>query len=675
MNKSILASLLGLAFSNLTFAAEEINLADVIVTSNRVQESIQNIPSNIHVITRQNIQEINSTSITQVLNQLGGLTIRGLALGQFNLGGTVDIGSYGESATSNTLILLNGQPINPIDSSSIAWESIPIASIERIEITKGGAGVQYGNRAVGGAVNIVTNENADAINRVSGSYGSFNTQSFKALVQNRLDDTLIKLSANADHTNGWRDNSAVKAYATNARVTKFFGQNSAYLDLSGSHRHTQNPGGVVGLVGQGNDHQAKFNNVDSFFDGENYGSMLGGSMQLGSNALLEADLAYQSAKLTYEEPYNNMYNNYSRRRLSFSPRLKVDLNNWGNLVAGYDFSHSFGKDHLLSNAKLIDNSIYAMHRLPLIGELELDNGYRYQIQNATANDNPAYSRPTAKKSTSANAWDIGLNYKLPQGQKLYVKYNQSFRFANIDEFWGFDPNPPYERVFNGSLLTPQNDKTYQVGGDLLIGATKITTSLYHTTTSNQIRYDSFNNNNINDPYNIKRRGIYLSTISPINDKLTVYINSNLQNVSYANGPNQDQSLPLAPHLIVAGRLHFKANEQWSMGSIFNYVGSQYYAGAHDLYNNRISPYDPEFNITNSISNFYNKIPSYTVTDVYANYKNGHWDAQVTLKNLTNSNYATYGGMGFVTQPSTSDWAYYYYPSDPRSVLITLNYNF
>jgi iron complex outermembrane receptor protein len=668
MNKSVFAGLLGLAFSNLTLAAEDINLADVIVTSSRIQESIQNIPSNIQVISRQNIQEINPTSITQVLNQLGGVTIRGSALGQFNLGGTVDIGSYGDAATSNTLVLVNGQAINPIDSSSIAWESIPIASIERIEITKGGAGVQYGNRAVGGAVNIVTNENADAINRVSASFGSFNTQTINALVQNRLDDTLIKLAANADHTNGWRDNSAVNAYAANARVTKFFGQNSVYLDLSGSHRHTQNPGGVVGLVGQGNDHQAKFNNVGSFFDGENYGSMLGGSMQLGSNALLEADLAYQSAKLTYEEPYNTMYNNYSRWRLSFSPRLKIDLNNWGNLVTGYDFSHSFGKDNQLSNAKLIDNSIYAMHRLPLVGELELDNGYRHQIENATANDKPANSMPTAKKSTSANAWDIGLNYKLPQGQKLYVKYNQSFRFANIDEFWGLDSN--WNRVFNGALLTPQNDKTYQVGGDLLIGATKITASLYHTITSNQIRYDSFNDTNINDPYNIKRKGIYLSTISPINDKLTVYINSNLQNVSYADGPNQGQSTPLAPHLSTAGRINYKADDHWSVGTILNHVSSQYYAGAQDLYNNRNGSYP----IT-SITNFYKKIPSYTVTDVYANYKNGHWDAQVTLKNLTNSNYATYGGMGFVTQPSTSDWAYYYYPSDPRSVLITLSYNF
>jgi len=668
MNKFILTCLLGLTFSTSAFASTNIQVDDVVVTASRVHESIQNIPSNVQVITRQDIQEVNSTSITEILNQLGGLTIRGISLGQFNLGATVDMGSYGETATSNTLILINGQPINPIDSSSVAWESIPIASIERIEITKGGAGVQYGNRAVGGAINIVTNENAENINRVSASYGSFNTQTLSALIQNRFDDTLVKVSANTEHTNGWRDNSAATAYAANARATKFLGENSLYLDFSGSHRYSQNPGGVAGLVGQGNNHQAKFNNVGSFFEGENYGITFGGLIQLGSNTVLETDLAYKKANLSYDEPYNSMYNAYSRWSLTFSPRLKIDFNNWGNLVVGYDFSHAYGKDNQLSNATLIDNSIYAMHRLPLVGGLELDTGYRHQIENATANDKPSNPIPTGRKTTSANAWDAGLNYKFAQQQKLYVKYNQSFRFPNIDEFWGLDST--WNRVFNGALLAPQNDKTYQVGGDFLLGTTKITTSFYHTDTSKQIRYDSFADSNINDSYLIERKGVYLSTISSVSDKLTIYTNSNLQEVSYADGPNKNQSLPLAPHLTINGRVNYKVDENWAVGSVINYVGSQYYVGAHDLYNNR----NGTFPIT-SISNFYNKIPSYTLADIYTSYKSGKWDARVTVKNVANAHYATYGGMGFVTLPSGSDWSYYYYPSDPRSVFTSISYNF
>ncbi len=206
-----------------------------------------------------------------------------------------------------------------------------------------------------------------------------------------------------------------------------------------------------------------------------------------------------------------------------------------------------------------------------------------------------------------------------------------------------------------------------MGGDFIVGSTKVTASIYHTDTSDQIRYESYNGYNINDPYSIERKGLYLSTTSSIGDKLTVYTNKNLQDVSYTEGPNKNQSLPLAPRFIVNARLNYKVDENWSLGTVINHVGNQYYAGAHDLYNNR--------NAITSINNFYSRIPSYTVADIYASYKTKQWDARITVKNIGNSHYASYGGMGFVTFPSGADWSYYYYPSDPRSVFASVSYNF
>ena len=679
MKTTTIASFIGLAFSTQALAAT-LDAEQVKVTANRVHEDIQNIPANVQVITREDIREINSTSIPQILSQLGGLKISGTSLGQFNLASTVDMGSYGEAASSNTLVLINGQRITPIDSTAPTWEIIPVESIERIEITKGGAGVQYGNGATGGAINIVTNESFQNINRVSASYGSFNTQTLNALTQNKINDTLFKVAANTEHTNGWRDNSAATAHAANARVTQFFGENSIYLDLSGSHRYSKTPGGVVGLVGQGDTQAAKWNNVGSFFKGENYGATLGGVMQLTPNSIFEVDIAYKTGNLTYEEPKTPSNNNtYNRWSLIFSPRLKIDFDKFGNLITGYDFSHAYGSDRKLSNASLIDNSIYAMYRLPIINNLDFDAGYRRQVENAKAGDgnatigyigwDPIKGALNSSKTTSANAWDAGLNYKFSQQEKVYVKYNQSFRFPNIDEFWGIDQNT-YQTVFNGATLKPQLDRTYQMGGDFIVGSTKVTASVYHTDTSNQIRYESFSGSNINDPYLIERKGLYLSTASSIGDKLTVYTNSNLQDVSYTEGPNKNQSLPLAPRFIVNARLNYKVDENWSLGTVINHVGNQYYAGAHDLYNNRNGTYP----IT-SINNFYSRIPSYTVADMYASYKTKQWDARITVKNIGNSHYASYGGMGFVTFPSGADWSYYYYPSDPRSVFASVSYNF
>lgn len=673
MKKTTIAGLIGLLFTAPLLATEtRVDADNVVVTASRIHEDIQNIPANIQVIGRDDIKSLSPSSVPQILSQLGGLIIRGNSLGQFNLGASVDIGGHGEAANNNTLVLINGQRISPIDSSSPAWEMIPVDAIDRIEIIRGAAAVQYGNRAVGGVINIITNEGQQNINRVSASFGSFNTQTLSALLQNKFNDTLIKVSANTAHTSGWRDNSAATSYAANARITQFFDENSVYFDIFGSHNNAQAPGGVIGLVGQGGPKSAKFNNIGSINSGENYGFTLGNFMQLNPSSVLEADIAYKKADLTYDEPYQDQnyqskHNEYSRWSLTFSPRLRLDLKQWGRLTAGYDFSHAYGDDKK-SSASLIDNSIYALHALPLLGNTELVTGYRRQIESATANDDPINNSPVGKKTTSADAWEVGLNYKFSSNEKLYLKYNQAFRFPNIDEFWGWDSNPPYGRIFKGAILTPQTDRSYQAGGDFLLGNTKFTASAFHTDTSNEIRYNPVAFENINDQHLIERNGVYLSTNSSITDRLALYTNSNLQDVSYANGPNRGKSVPLAPNLMVNARVNYKFDQHWSIGTLVNYVGTQYYNGAND-YNS--SPFPT------GISNPYEKIPSYVVADVYAAYKSEHWDARVTIKNIGNSHYATYGGItsvSFQNAPLFRD-SYYYYPSDPRSLLASVSYNF
>ena len=137
---------------------------------------------------------------------------------------------------------------------------------------------------------------------------------------------------------------------------------------------------------------------------------------------------------------------------------------------------------------------------------------------------------------------------------------------------------------------------------------------------------------------------------------------NLQDVSYSNGPNKNQSLPLAPHLTINARLNYKVNENWSLGTVINHVGNQYYSGYTDYYNNG--------------SDFPNRIPSYSTADVYLNYKTQKWDARITIKNLANTHYSTFGGIGWPeVTPTIFLNSYYYYPSDPRSVFASVSYNF
>ena len=127
----------------------------VVISASRFSEAQSEIPALVDIISRQQIKEGGFSSIPDVLHQIGNINVRNLNGGQLGVGATVDMRGFGASAKDNTLILLNGQRLNPIDSGSVRWESIPIDAVDRIEILNGGGSVQYGDKAVGGVVNII----------------------------------------------------------------------------------------------------------------------------------------------------------------------------------------------------------------------------------------------------------------------------------------------------------------------------------------------------------------------------------------------------------------------------------------------------------------------------------------------------------------------------------------
>ncbi|WP_128112493.1 TonB-dependent receptor [Polynucleobacter necessarius] len=64
------------------------------------------------------------------------------------------------------------------------------------------------------------------------------------------------------------------------------------------------------------------------------------------------------------------------------------------------------------------------------------------------------------------------------------------------------------------------------------------------------------------------------------------------------------------------------------------------------------------------------MPSYVIGDIFTFYKYQAIETRLTVKNVGNAQYATYG-----TAPSIVSSKYSYYPSEPRSVYLTLKYNF
>ena len=405
----------------------------------------------------------------------------------------------------------------------------------------------------------------------------------------------FQLSGNASNSNGWRQNSEANTYAFDTKIIKQFNKTDRiYLDLLYSYSNQGNPGGVVGQVGTGNPQLAKFNNIGANTTNTNSGLRFGLVKSINKNSIFEFDSSYNNRALVFNSPYYNSTDpgwpytsntNTNGWQIQLSPRIKFDLNNFGKTIFGYDFSKaaqssvgSYGaywQEYILQNqggsffnnltqntqsAKTFNNSFYVISRVAVTQKLELSGGYRRQTQSASTSDSnvdTSASPQYASQMNGANAGDVGLNFNYLPGQKIYIKWNQSFRFPNIDEFWGLNL-ATYQRVFSG-ILKPETAQTIEMGGNWTLSKIRVTSSIFSSVSENEIRYNPSTGYNYNSSNNINRRGIVLDANSTLINKLNIAGGGKFQRSYYADGPYQGKNISLSPDLLLNARANYLIN--------------------------------------------------------------------------------------------------------------------
>jgi len=163
-----------------SLAKLDIDLGTIMITANRLDQDQYRFAGNVTVITKEQIQNSNAQTIPDILQSTPGVNIY-----DFNTTktATLDIRGFGDSASRNTLVLVNGRRINTIDGSGADLVQIPVEAVERIEIIRGAGSVLYGDNAVGGVVNIITKKGeGKPSGKIGGVYGSYDTQGTSAEV-------------------------------------------------------------------------------------------------------------------------------------------------------------------------------------------------------------------------------------------------------------------------------------------------------------------------------------------------------------------------------------------------------------------------------------------------------------------------------------------------------------
>ncbi len=158
------------------------------------------------VISREQIQAMPETGVDQIVNRIPGVWLPTIPTGQLHpTAQPVNIRGFGTSTTINTLVMVDGVPINDPYFRTINWSAIPKNAVDRVEVIRGGGATSlWGNMAMGGVINIITREPAKTGVSADVNYGSFNTANAEVAANIAVNDNLkVGLSYNHGQSAGY----------------------------------------------------------------------------------------------------------------------------------------------------------------------------------------------------------------------------------------------------------------------------------------------------------------------------------------------------------------------------------------------------------------------------------------------------------------------------------------
>lgn len=135
---------------NITLTPALQNLGEVMITTYRTMETIDEVPSSVSVLSSREIETFakTSTNVSDILMRVPGLAI--------NSNQTSNVGQTLRGR--NMLILIDGIPQStPLRSGGRDVNTIDPNTLQRIEVIKGATAI-YGNGADGGIVNYITKD-------------------------------------------------------------------------------------------------------------------------------------------------------------------------------------------------------------------------------------------------------------------------------------------------------------------------------------------------------------------------------------------------------------------------------------------------------------------------------------------------------------------------------------
>ena len=490
------------------------------------------------VITAEEIAHSPSHTLSEIIAQVPGVQLQSLYGGVNGAKTSVDLRGFGAVAMSNTLFLVNGRRLNDIDITGVDLSTIPLNSIERIEITRGNSGaVLYGDNAVGGVVNIVTKNGVGgppvAIRGEAG-VGSFNQRMAAVSVATNAGPWSTSFYGNGIKSDGYRINNALDQRNGVGNINYTTPALTAFLNVTGDDQKLGFPGGrlvdpSIGL----NELVTNRTGTSTPFD---YGNQQGVSATTGftkslwNGAELIVDGGFRERKTqsgffgaTPAISFASTYNDADLKTWSITPRLSIKNAMFGmpsQILTGIDFydttfyqTRGAFRGVAPYHAYNLTQQTVAGYWQQTVGLLPTtDFSYGARVQNTHLNATDRYD-PTAPFAFDAQAFPLdsnegqyalhlGLEHRFNNVFSLFGRAARAFRTPNVDE--RVASGPAFDAFFNplsqNFKLKTQTSHDVEGGFRIKAGGFQMQSSIYSMDLVNELQFNPVGFFNVNlDP--------------------------------------------------------------------------------------------------------------------------------------------------------------------------------
>ena len=523
------AVFIGAACASGVSAAEVYELNPVLVTAQRSVTKDMETPAAIEVLHADDLQKTGATSVQEALKFSTGIITH--AQGPRNISqGTMTSKAVIRGVEKGTLVLVDGVPIN--QGGRYNLEDIPVESIDRVEVVRGGGAVLYGSEANGGVINIITK--GKRANMVKAGFGNYGIQNYAASFQaGKLGFTAAyDHTGKIDHISAPTEKDrgvAPEGLYYNIKRGEHANFNARYDfndDLYVTHTYGRNSDhyvykytGIKNAANAGKEYKNVIHSTE-----ENLTALHYTKNNFSANAFYnrrDQETKNASAKTNTSKPQNFNPSRISHDKISYLDQtVGINFQNrWnfhkGSFMLGYEFQRDM-QDKMINKPKSVTEKFYDRNVHSLFGQVAYDF-----TQATQANLN--FRQTWTEADDAGNKYDkftpeFVLMHHLDENTMVYGKVGQSFMLPTFTQLYGGGKGG---NIVGVPDLKPEKGIHYELGAKKSIGKNAYRVALYSYKIEDFIDADTTDVQNITyQNSDVKNTGIEIDWTRNQNENLS-----------------------------------------------------------------------------------------------------------------------------------------------------------